>query len=135
MENIGRAKKRFQCCVNPTSSNQFLYLQAIQEQSGDNATDPALQDNVLLPKEFTEDVFHVGNASELYSRIRNRFIPGGASLKRTRQAVFFTTVNPMEDGSSMEETPRDSDKTKNRSIQEHLETHSKYCILVLFEAR
>ena len=47
------AKKRFQYCVNPNSSNQFLYLRAIQGHSGDNAVDPALQDKVLLPKEFT----------------------------------------------------------------------------------
>ena len=31
----GGAKKRFQCCVNPNSSNQFLYLRAIQGHSGD----------------------------------------------------------------------------------------------------
>ena len=47
------AKKRFQYCVNPNSCNQFLYLQAIQGHSGDNAVDPALEDKVLLPKEFT----------------------------------------------------------------------------------
>ena len=32
------------------------------------------------------------------------------SLKRGRQAVFFTAVNPMEDGNSMGETPRDLTK-------------------------
>ena len=43
----GGAKKRFQCCVKPKSSNQFLYLRAIQGLSGDNAVDHALHDNVL----------------------------------------------------------------------------------------
>ena len=65
---------------------------------GDDAIDPALQDNVLLPKGFTEYIYHVWNASELKnSIIRNGFIPGGRKLKRGRQAVFFTTVNPMDD--------------------------------------
>ena len=48
----GGAKKRFQCCVNPNSYSQFLYLRAIKGHSGDNAVDPALQDNVLLPKDL-----------------------------------------------------------------------------------
>ena len=94
----GGAKKRFQCCVNPSSSNQFLYLRAIQGHSGDNAIDPAMQDNVLLlPKGLTEYIYRVRNANELNSIIRNGLIPEGKSFKRGRQAVFFTTVNPMED--------------------------------------
>ena len=93
----GGAKKIFQYCVSPNSSNQFLYCRAIQGHSGDNAVDPALQDNVLLPKGFTEYIYHVGNANELNSIIRNGLIPGGTSLKSGRQAVCFTTVNPMED--------------------------------------
>ena len=60
----GGAKKRFQYCVNPNSSNQFLYRRAKQGHSGDNAVDPARQDNVPSPKGFTEYIYHVGNASE-----------------------------------------------------------------------
>ena len=41
------------------------------------------------------------------SIMRNGLIAGGKSLKRGRQAVFFTTVNPMDDGHGMGETPRD----------------------------
>ena len=101
------AKKIFQCCVNPNFSHQFLYLRAIQGHSGDDAVDPALQDSVLLPKGFTEYIYHVGNANELNSIIRNCLIPGGKSLKRGRQAVFFTAVNPMADANGMGATPRD----------------------------
>ena len=36
----GGAKKRFQYCVNPSSSNQLLYLPEIQGHPGDNAVDP-----------------------------------------------------------------------------------------------
>ena len=61
---------------------------------------------MYIPKGFTEYIYHVGNASELNSMIRNGLIPGGTSLKRGRQAVFFTTVNPME------WTPRDLTKPR-----------------------
>ena len=67
--------------VNPNSPNQFLYLRAIQGHSGESAIDPALQDNMLIPKGFTEYLYHVGNANELNFVIRNGLIPGGTSLK------------------------------------------------------
>ena len=105
----GGAKKRFQYCLNPNSSNQFLYLRAMQGHSGDNAVNLELQDSVLLPKGFTEYIFH---ARQLNSIVRNGMIPGEKNVKRGRQAVFFTTVNPMEDGNSMEETPRDLTKPR-----------------------
>ena len=67
----GGAKKRFQCCMNPNSANQILYLRAIQGHSGDNAVDPTLQENILIPKGFIECMNHVGNANEPNSVIRN----------------------------------------------------------------
>ena len=91
--------------------NQYCFesklFQSIQGHSGDNAVDPALQDNVLLPKGFTEYIYHVGNANELNSIIRNGLIPGGKSFKRGRPAVFCT-----EDVYGMEETPRDLTKPR-----------------------
>ena len=80
-----------------------------------NEHDPHHYDVVIarqLPKGFTEYIFHTGNASELNSVIRNGLIPGGTSLKRGRQVVFFTAVNPMEDGNSMGETPCDLTKPR-----------------------
>ena len=74
--------------------------------------DPELQDNVLLPRGFTEYIYHVGNVSEVHSVIRNGVIPGGRSLKRDRHSVFFTIVNPMEDENCMEETPCDMTKPR-----------------------
>ena len=98
--------------MNPNSSNQFLYLRAIQGHSGENAVDPAVQDNVLLLKGFTEYIYHVGNANEVNSIIRSGLIPGGKSFKRERQTVIFTTVNPMDDGYGMVDTPRDLTKPR-----------------------
>ena len=51
----GGQKKRFQYCVNPNYSQKFLYFRAIQGHSG-RTINPALQDNVRLPMNFTRYV-------------------------------------------------------------------------------
>ena len=90
----GGPKKRCQYCLNPNSSKHFLYFRAIQGRSGGNLVDPAMQDNVLLPEGFTENIYHVGNGSDMHSIIRSGLIPGGKSLKRNRQSVFFHCSKP-----------------------------------------
>ena len=64
----GGKKRRFQYCLNPDSYDNFLYLQAIQGHSEGNFVDPLLQDNVLLPDDFTEYIFHIGNAFVNYQK-------------------------------------------------------------------
>ena len=56
----GGPKKRFQCCLNPNSSKHFLYFRTIQGHSEGNLIDLALQDNVLLPEDFTDYIYHIG---------------------------------------------------------------------------
>ena len=90
----GGPKKRFQYCLNRNLSKHFLYFKAIHGHSGGNLVDPALQDNVLLPENFTEFIYHVGTVSEIHSIIRSGLIPGGRSLKRDRQSVFFHCSEP-----------------------------------------
>ena len=92
----GGAKKIFQYCLNPNSSRHISYFRAIEGHSGGIAIDPELQDNVLLPQGYTEYIYHVGY-SEVHSMITSGLIPGGQSLKRGRQSVFFMIANPMED--------------------------------------
>ena len=74
--------------------------------------DPALQDNVLLPDDFAEYIYHIGNVSAICSITRSGLIPGGRSLKIDRQSVFFTAVNPMDDDQSVEEVQYDLDKPR-----------------------
>ena len=131
----GGAKNRFQYFLNPNSSNQFLYLRAIQGHSGDTAIDTELQDHVLLPKGYSEYIYHVGNPSELNSIIRHGLIPGGRSLKRGRQAVYFTTVNPMEDVFGMGETPRDLTKPRIVPYKNTWKRLQNTVVLVQFEPR
>ena len=108
----GGQKKRFHYCLNPNSSKLFLFFKAIQGHSGNNLVDPALQDNVLLPDDFTEYNCHAGNVSEQNSIIRSGLIPGGKCLEGDRQSVFFTAVNPMNDDQGMEEIRCDLDKPR-----------------------
>ena len=82
----GGAKKKFQYCLNPNSSRHILHFTAIQGHSGGIPIDPELQDNVLLPKGFTEYIYHVGNVSEV----------GGWSRRRKSQTR--KTIRVLHDG-------------------------------------
>ena len=59
MAGGGGNKKRFQYCSDP-SRQETLYLRALQGHSGRNSIDPALQDNVLIPNDFFEYIYHLG---------------------------------------------------------------------------
>ena len=77
----GEQKKRFQCCLKPNCPQKFLYFRDVQGQSGTaycgNARiNPALQDNVLLPMDFTKHVYHVGNGKDLRSIVRDGLVRG-----------------------------------------------------------
>ena len=117
----GGEKKRFQYWLDPYSSNQFLYFQAIQGHSGGNIVDPLLQDSALLPDDLTEYIYHIGNAHEMHSIIKSGLIPGGRSLRMDRQSVFFTAVNTMCARKDLEEVQYDLDKPRIAGVQEYLE--------------
>ena len=102
-------KKRFQYCLKPNCPETLQYLRAIQghsgkAHSGNARINPTLQDNVMLPKDFTKYVYHVGNGKELRSTVRNGLVPGGFSTETCKQAVLFTVVNPMDDEQGLRET-------------------------------
>ena len=67
MAKRGGQKKRFQYCLNPNSSEHFHYFRAIQGDSGGTLVDPALQDNVLLPDDFAENIYHIVNSHDTHS--------------------------------------------------------------------
>ena len=113
----GGQKKIFQYCLKLNCPEKLLFLRAIQDHSGKahsgNARiNPALQDNVLLPKDFTKYVYHVGNGKELRSIVRHGLVPGGFSTETGRHAVFFTVVNPMDDEQGLRETFCDLSKAR-----------------------
>ena len=88
----GGQKKRFQYCLNQSVQENSCTFEPFKV-----ILDPALEDNVLLPMDFTKYVYHVGNGKELRSTEQNGLVPGGFSTKTGRHAVSFTVVNPMDD--------------------------------------
>ena len=72
-----------------------MSILCFRSHSGGNQIDPALQDNVLLPSDFAEYIYHVGSSHDMHSIIQSGLIPGGKDIKKGRQTVFFTAVNPM----------------------------------------
>ena len=94
MTGGGGNKKRFLCCTD-SSGQEILYLRALQGHSGRNPIDPSLQDDVLIPDDFFDYIYHIGCAINLHSITNSGLIPGGQNLGKERQTVFFTAVNPM----------------------------------------
>ena len=58
---------------------------------------------------------HVGNGEELRSIVNHGLIPEGVSLRTSRQAVFFTVVNPMDNQDRLGETLCDLSQARTAS--------------------
>ena len=84
MARGGGNKKIFQYCTD--SSGEILYLRALQGHSGRNIIDHSLQENVLIPNDFFEYIYHIGCAMSLHSITNSGLIAGGQnSSKRQTQ--------------------------------------------------
>ena len=73
---------------------KFFTSELFKVIQGRNLLDPSLQDNVLIPNDFFEYIYHIGCAINSHSMMNSRLIPGGQNLSK-RQTVFFTSVDPM----------------------------------------
>ena len=91
MAGGGGNKKIYQYCTD--SSGIIVYLRALQGHSGRNLIDPSLQDNVVIPSNFFQHIYHIGCAFNLHSIINSGLIRGGQNLNN-RQTVFFLLVDP-----------------------------------------
>ena len=89
----GGNKKIFQYCTD--SSGTIVYFRALQGHSGRNFIDSSLQDNVVIPSNFFQYIYHIGCAFNLHSIINSGLIPGGQSSSK-RERVFFLLVDPMD---------------------------------------
>ena len=110
MAGGGGNNKRFQYCTDP-SEQEILYLRATRSQSGRNSIDPSLQDNVLIPNNFFEYIYHIGCAVNLHSITNSGLIAGGQNSSKDRQTVFFAAVNPTHKNY---QDPKELDLTKPR---------------------
>ena len=89
----GGNKQIYQHCTD--SSRAILYLRALQRHSRRSLIDPTLHDNVLIPNNFFQYIYHIGCAIKLHSIINSGLILGGQNLSN-RQTVFFLPVDPMD---------------------------------------
>ena len=105
MAGGGGNKKRFRYCTD-SSGQEILYLRALQSHSGGNPIDSTLQDNVLIPNNFFEYIYHIVC---VHSITKSGLIAGGQNSSRERQTVFFTAVNPMN---KEHRDPQELDLTK-----------------------
>ena len=114
--------------MDPFHADTILYLRAIQGHSGGKHINPTLQDNVLLPDDFAEHIYHVGRSHGMHSIIQSGLIPGGKDVKKGRHAVFFTAVTPTYIEHYRE---KDYDVTQFRiAVQTQLENTAKYSVVV-----
>ena len=110
MAGGGGNKKRFRCCTD-SSGQEILYLRALLGHSGRNLIDPTLQDNVSIPDNFFEYIYHIGCAISLHSITNSGLIAGGQNSNSDRQTVSFMAVNPMNND---HKDPHELDLTKPR---------------------
>ena len=98
-------EKIFQYCTD--SSGEILYLEALQGHSGRNPIDPSFQDNVLIPDNFFEYIYHIGCAINLHSITNSGLIPGGHNLsKRQAEIRIKLTWTHMVHAETVEETSK-----------------------------
>ena len=57
--------------------------------------DPSLLDNVLIPEDFFEFIYHIGSCFNMHSIIASGLVAGGRIHGRDLQTVFFTAFDPM----------------------------------------
>ena len=87
MARGGGNKKRFQYCADP-SGQEILYLRALQGHSGRNLVDPSEQDNVVIPDDFFEYIYHIGCAINLHSIVNSGLIPGGQNFEQKTDGIL-----------------------------------------------
>ena len=108
----GGPKERFKYCLNPILPYNSFTSEAIQGHSGGTLVDPTLQDNVLLPNDFTKFFYHIRNVHDMHSITNSGLIPGGKRLKKDRQSKLFTAVNPMDEHQYSEDAQYDLNKAR-----------------------
>ena len=88
-------KKRLQCCSD--SSGHILHMRAIRGHSGGNKVDLSLQANVEIPYKWIDHIYHAGSSHDCNFVLRSSLVAGQEDSKEGRQAVFFTSVDPINE--------------------------------------
>ena len=116
----GGVKRRFQYCTDDLGT--IFYFRALQGHSGRNLFDPSLQDNVVIPSNFFQHIYHIGCAFNLHSIINSGLIPGGQSSSK-RQTVFFLSIDPRN---TEHKVPGDKSHKDPKVIDMNVPRHAQY---------
>ena len=73
----------------------IVYFRDLEGNSGRNLIDPTSQDNIVIPSDFFQYIYHVGCGFNLHSITNSGLILGGQNSSK-RQTVFFLLVGPMD---------------------------------------
>ena len=84
MAGGGGNKKRFQYRADP-AGQEIHYLRALQGHSERNPIDPTFQDNVLIPNNFFEYIYHIGCAISLHPITNSGLIQGRQNSSKDRR--------------------------------------------------
>ena len=87
MARGGGNKKRLQYWTDP-AGQEILDLRALQGHSGRNLIDPSFQDNVSIPNDFSEYIYHIGCAIKLHSIMNSGLIPGGQTFEQKTDGIL-----------------------------------------------
>ena len=121
----GGEKEGFQCCLNPYSSNEFLYFRAIQGHSGEKSLIHCCKTLYCYRMTSPSTFYHIGNAFDMHSIIKSGLIPGGKSLRRDRQSVFLTALDPMDTEHDRREVEHDLSKLRITPYKHTWRAHHK----------
>ena len=90
----GRGVQRiFQHCTD--DSGAIVHLRAFQGHSGRYLINLSLQDNVVIPSNFFQHIYHVGCTINLHSIINYALLLGGQNSSK-KQTIFFLPVDLMD---------------------------------------
>ena len=140
LEIEGLSSKRFWCDLNicmwkstmakkaeETSGQEILCFRALQGHSGRNPIDPSFKDNVLIPNDFFEYIYHIGCAINLHSIINSGLIPGGQNFEQKTDGILYGCESH---GQGIQRSVQAwLDPTTSCMVQaENVEETSKHCI-------
>ena len=78
--------RKYHYCTD--SSGVILYFRALQGHSGRSLTDLTLQDNVVIPSDFFQYIYHVGCAINFHSIINSGLILGGQNFEQQTDSIL-----------------------------------------------
>ena len=87
MAKGGGNKKIFQYCTD-LSGQEILTSELFKVIQDATSFDPSFQDNVLIPNNFFEYIYHIGCAINLHSIINSGLISGGQNFEQKTDSIL-----------------------------------------------